>query len=144
MTSHLRSLVTYLFRTTGQVLGVSLSGTILQAVLTKKLQERIQGPNAMQVLNFRPSDFQKSNFLLRKDHWHDTVNKLAASTYFEMLFIHGTCSHSTEVIKTLDPINRQAAADSYADALRVVFICQGAMNVLVLLASLPIQENPLP
>lgn len=41
--------VTYLFRTTGQVLGVSLSGTVLQAVLQKKLQERITGPGAAQV-----------------------------------------------------------------------------------------------
>lgn len=38
--------VTYLFRTTGQVLGVSLSGTILQAVLLQKLRERISGPAA--------------------------------------------------------------------------------------------------
>ena len=41
--------VTYLFRTTGQVLGVSLSGAILQAVLTMKLQERIQGPGSAEV-----------------------------------------------------------------------------------------------
>jgi len=41
--------VTYLFRTTGQVLGVSLSGAILQAVLTKKLQERIRGPGSAEV-----------------------------------------------------------------------------------------------
>lgn len=40
---------TYLFRTTGQVLGVSLSGALLQAVLTSKLRERITGPDAYQV-----------------------------------------------------------------------------------------------
>jgi hypothetical protein len=39
-------LVTYLFRTSGQVLGVSLSGALLQAVLTSKLRERITGPHA--------------------------------------------------------------------------------------------------
>ena len=44
-----RHAVTYLFRTTGQVLGVSLSGTILQAVLQKKLQERITGAGAAEV-----------------------------------------------------------------------------------------------
>jgi hypothetical protein len=38
--------VTYLFRTTGQVVGVSLSSTILQAVLLQKLRERIQGPGS--------------------------------------------------------------------------------------------------
>ncbi len=41
--------VTYLFRTTGQVIGVSLSGALLQAILTTKLRERIQGPNAFEV-----------------------------------------------------------------------------------------------
>lgn len=38
--------ITYLFRTTGQVVGVSLSSTIFQAVLLQKLRERIQGPGS--------------------------------------------------------------------------------------------------
>ncbi|EIN10661.1 vacuolar amino acid permease [Punctularia strigosozonata HHB-11173 SS5] len=42
--------ITYLFRTTGQVLGVSLSGAILQGVLNDKLRQRIQGPNALEQL----------------------------------------------------------------------------------------------
>jgi hypothetical protein len=37
--------VTYLFRTTGQVLGVSLSGAVFQAILLQKLRERIQDPD---------------------------------------------------------------------------------------------------
>lgn len=41
--------VTYLFRTTGQVLGVSLSGAVLQAVLLQQLRKRIQGPGATEV-----------------------------------------------------------------------------------------------
>lgn len=41
--------ITYLFRTTGQVLGVSLSGALLQAVLTKQLRKRITGPEAFEV-----------------------------------------------------------------------------------------------
>ena len=48
-TDSARSAVTYLFRTTGQVLGVSLSGALLQAVLTRKLRERITGPGAIEV-----------------------------------------------------------------------------------------------
>ena len=39
----------YLFRTTGQVLGVSLSGALLQAILTKQLRKRITGPDAVEV-----------------------------------------------------------------------------------------------
>ena len=34
--------------------------------------------------------------------------------------------------------------DSYADALRVVFVCQAAVNFFCFLCCLPIQENPLP
>jgi len=98
--------ITYLFRTTGQVLGVSLSGTILQAVLQKKLHERITGPGAAVIIE--------------------------------------RIRHSTEVVRTLEPQLKEAAVSSYADALRVVFICQTACNILGLLASIPIQENPLP
>lgn len=47
-----RLLVTYLFRTTGQVLGVSLSGAILQGVLLQRLRLRISGPDAHKVFFF--------------------------------------------------------------------------------------------
>ncbi|KAJ2916490.1 hypothetical protein MD484_g3925, partial [Candolleomyces efflorescens] len=43
--------ITYLFRTTGQVLGVSLSGAVLQAVLLARLRGRIQGPDAEQLIH---------------------------------------------------------------------------------------------
>jgi len=98
--------ITYLFRTTGQVLGVSLSGAILQAVLLQKLRERISGPDAAQVIH--------------------------------------AIRHTAQIIPTLEPHLRKAAVDSYADALRTVFICQAAISVLGFLACLPIQENPLP
>jgi hypothetical protein len=42
-------LVSYLFRTTGQVLGVSLSGALTQAILAKELGERITGEGAEEV-----------------------------------------------------------------------------------------------
>ncbi|TFK56122.1 vacuolar amino acid permease [Heliocybe sulcata] len=98
--------ITYLFRTTGQVLGVSLSGAILQAVLVNKLRSRIHGPNALEIIeNIR---------------------------------------HSVNIIPSLDPDLRHAAVSSYQDALRVVFICQLAMNILTFICCIPIQENPLP
>ncbi|KAJ7283826.1 major facilitator superfamily domain-containing protein [Mycena rebaudengoi] len=99
--------ITYLFRTTGQVLGVSLSGAILQAVLLQKLRERIQVPGSAEVA-LPPS------------------------------------RHSATSIPDLDPRWRKAAVDSYADALRAVFIFQAAMAFLAFLSCLPIQENPLP
>ena len=39
---------------------------------------------------------------------------------------------------------QRAAVNSYADALRVVFICQAALNVICFLCCIPIQENTLP
>ncbi|KAK0231094.1 vacuolar amino acid permease [Armillaria fumosa] len=99
--------LTYLFRTTGQVLGVSLSGAILQAILLHQLRVRIQGPGSAEVI--QPGS-----------------------------------SHSTAIIPTLEPRLFEAAVHSYADALRVVFICQAAWNFMAFLACLPIQENHLP
>jgi hypothetical protein len=43
-------LVTYLFRYTGQVLGVSLSGAALQSILTTQLRTRITGPGAAELI----------------------------------------------------------------------------------------------
>ncbi|KAF8914097.1 vacuolar amino acid permease [Gymnopilus junonius] len=103
--------ITYLFRTTGQVLGVSLSGAILQAVLLQKLRIRIHGPGSEQA----------SGFICR-----------------------GNKKHTAQIIPTLEPHLRNAAVDSYADALRVVFICQAVVSFLGFLACLPIQESPLP
>lgn len=34
--------------------------------------------------------------------------------------------------------------ESYANALRVVFISQAAINILVFIACIPIEEHPLP
>ncbi|RPD61919.1 vacuolar amino acid permease [Lentinus tigrinus ALCF2SS1-7] len=104
--------ITYLFRTTGQVIGVSLSGALLQTVLTAKLRERIHGPDAVSV---------------HSDSTHARAYR-----------------HSTTIIPTLAPELRQAAVDSYADALHVVFICQAVINFMCFLCCLPIQENPLP
>ncbi|KAJ3485362.1 hypothetical protein NLI96_g5024 [Meripilus lineatus] len=98
--------ITYLFRTSGQVLGVALSGALLQTVLTHKLRQRITGPDAYELIE--------------------------------------TIRHSISVIPNLNDTLKKAAVDSYADALRVVFICQAAINVICFLCCLPIQENPLP
>ena len=41
--------VSYLFRTLGQVLGVALSGALLQTVLQKELSTRITGKGSQEV-----------------------------------------------------------------------------------------------
>lgn len=52
--------------------------------------------------------------------------------------------HSTSSIPDLAPAYRKAAVESYADALHVVFICHIAINILVFIACIPIEEHPLP
>ncbi|KAG8869816.1 hypothetical protein FRC20_000811 [Serendipita sp. 405] len=98
--------ITYLFRTTGQVLGVSLSGTIFQAVLMSKLRERIQGPNAREIIE--------------------------------------AVRHDASIVRTLEGAQRQAAVESFALALRVVFFCQVAIATLTLISAIAIEEHPLP
>ena len=50
----LLSSVSYVFRTLGQVLGVALSGAVLQAILQKELSARITGKGAEKVRMTRP------------------------------------------------------------------------------------------
>ncbi|KAF8510277.1 major facilitator superfamily domain-containing protein [Gautieria morchelliformis] len=83
--------MSYLFRTSGQVLGVSLSGALVQAVLIPQLREKITGPGSQEII--------------------DRIR------------------HETDFIATLDPPLRKAAVDSYAAALRAVFICQAGVAI---------------
>jgi hypothetical protein len=98
--------ITYLFRTTGQVLGVSLSGAVLQSILLRKLRQRITGADSLEIIE--------------------------------------EIRHSISSIPGLAPAYRKAAVESYADALHVVFICHIAINILVFIACVPIEEHPLP
>jgi len=98
--------ITYLFRTTGQVLGVSLSGALVQSVLLHQLKRRITGPGSSDIIE--------------------------------------EIRHSISSIPDLAPSLRKAAIESYATALRVVFISQIAINILVFIACIPIEEHPLP
>ncbi|KAN0097740.1 Major facilitator superfamily domain containing protein [Tylopilus felleus] len=98
--------ITYLFRTTGQVLGVSLSGALLQSVLLDQLKKRITGPGSSDIIE--------------------------------------EIRHSISSIPDLAPSHRKAAIESYATALRVVFISHIAINILVFIACIPIEEHSLP
>lgn len=48
--TNLSSEVAYTFRSAGQVLGVSLSGALLQSLLVKHLRERITGLGAAEII----------------------------------------------------------------------------------------------
>jgi hypothetical protein len=43
--------ISYLFRTTGQVIGVSLSGALTQAIVLRQLRARITGPDSADIIN---------------------------------------------------------------------------------------------
>ncbi|KAF8558994.1 vacuolar amino acid permease [Imleria badia] len=107
--------ITYLFRTTGQVLGVSLSGALVQSVLLHQLKKRITGPGS--------SDHRPGVLTDRMVH---------------------IIRHSISSIPDLAPSLRKVAIESYATALRVVFISQVAINILVFIACIPIEEHSLP
>ena len=129
-----------MFRTTGQVLGVSLSGAILQALLLKYLKESITIPGSEDVCR----DFillKKTEDLLRIVNIVYSVRRL--QTFITRAYMK-TFSHSTSIIPTLDPPLREAAINAYASSLRVVFIFQAISNFFSFLMCLPIQENPLP
>lgn len=137
------SKVTYLFRTTGQVLGVSLSGAILQAVLLQKLRMRIQDPRSAEVgFSANHIPIETSEQTIAADYLRNPVSLsyIEASSRLSL----PPFSHSAESIRDLDPQWKKAAVDSYADALRAVFIFQAAMAFLAFLTCLPIEENPLP
>ena len=120
--------ILYLFRTTGQVLGVSLSGAILQAVLTKQLQMRITGPGASEV---------RSSFSLQPPA------RFADPRAPPMQIIE-RIKHNSAIIPELPTPLRDAVVNSYADGVKVVFICQVVWAVLAFACCLPIEERPLP
>ncbi|CAG7849270.1 Multidrug resistance protein fnx1 [Serendipita indica DSM 11827] len=97
--------VVYLSRAIGQVLGVSLSGTLFQTILTKQLRARMPGPDASIIV--------------------DAVRRNAG------------------LVGSLGSAQRQAAVDSFAFALRTIFICQAAVSFITILCALPIEERPL-
>lgn len=140
--------VTYLFRTTGQVLGVSLGGAITQAVLLARLRARISGPDADKVRQFLRS-WAQGHRLTRGVLW-DTAHpdypvrfRSSQIAKEEWALTKRTCRHTTLIIPSLDPPIRQAAIDSYADALRVVFICQTLISILSFICCIPIEERPM-
>lgn len=47
--------MSYLFRTTGQVIGVSISGAILQAILRVELQKRIEDEDLISTIRHQSS-----------------------------------------------------------------------------------------
>jgi hypothetical protein len=52
-------------------------------------------------------------------------------------------SHNAALVKELGEAQREAAVNGFAQALKVVFICQVALAMVAALCALPIEERPL-
>jgi hypothetical protein len=121
-----RLVVSYLFRTSGQVLGVSLTGALAQSILREELRERIHGPGAEEVRR------------LQFDHGTPLMIAIIPPKLIREI------RHTTSIIRKLEPELRDAASSSWAVALRAVFICNAAISFVLLFSCWPIQEFELP
>ncbi|TFY79402.1 hypothetical protein EWM64_g4611 [Hericium alpestre] len=103
--------ITYLFRTTGQVLGVSLSGAVLQAVLLSKLKQRIQGPNADEIIS---SIRHSTDVIASLD---PATKKAAVDSYADALQVIFICQIAMNVLTLLCCIPIQENPLPYASYL---------------------------
>ncbi|KAJ3864896.1 major facilitator superfamily domain-containing protein [Lentinula novae-zelandiae] len=78
--------ITYLFRTTGQVLGVSISGAIFQAVLLQKLRLRIQGPGSAEI-TFTKSCRHSTNIISTLNPLHKVAAIESYGDALQIVFI---------------------------------------------------------
>lgn len=135
-------LVSYLFRTTGQVLGVSLSGALVQAVLVSSLRKGIQGPGADEVgARYSVNLILANSPSTQIDH---SKYQVGITIKLATIALTQSARHSTAIIPTLEPHLREVAVQAYQRALTAVFACQGVVSFIALLCCLPIEENPLP
>ncbi|EPQ59602.1 vacuolar amino acid permease [Gloeophyllum trabeum ATCC 11539] len=88
--------ITYLFRTTGQVIGVSCSGAILQAVLVAKLRMRIHGPNALEVCINIIEDIRHSVNIIPS--LPDDLRTAAISSYRDALEVVFLCQLAMNIL----------------------------------------------
>ncbi|KAG6833744.1 hypothetical protein H0H87_001176 [Tephrocybe sp. NHM501043] len=121
-------------RRTGKLYGLTLASsglTVLASILIVLWNEN-SSPFHL-YLDLVPQGFGMASFIT------STLIAMIAGVYKEDMAVA-----TGKIIPQLEATVRRAAVESYADALRVVFICQVAINVLGFIACLPIQENVLP
>jgi hypothetical protein len=103
-----RHQVSYLFRTTGEVLGVSLSAALTQTLLVRELRMRIVSDGADEVCRLMFFSFQ----CVGPSHFNPALQIIAKILA------------STEYIHTLPTMLQEKAAASWMCALHTVFQCQ--------------------
>lgn len=118
--------ISYLFRTSGQVVGVSLSGAILQYSLRTELTRRITGPGSAEVSRV-PLPYQGRS----TDAPH--APQIIASI-----------RHQSSIVPTLPRAQREAAIAAYAISLRRVFIFIAVASALTMLSAATIEDRRLP
>ncbi|KIK93560.1 hypothetical protein PAXRUDRAFT_144798 [Paxillus rubicundulus Ve08.2h10] len=112
-----------LFRGLGQVSGVAISSALFQSKLSSELHRRIQTPDAEEASSH---SFCQSCMLI--DLCAQTINMIR---------------HSATLVARLPPDLQRAARDSYAVALRAVFILAACSTFLAYVVRLPVPEQSL-
>ncbi|KIJ12570.1 hypothetical protein PAXINDRAFT_82767 [Paxillus involutus ATCC 200175] len=111
-----------LFRGMGQVSGVAISSALFQSKLASELRKRIQTPDAEEASS------------------HSFCRACRLTLCIQMI---SKIRHSSTLVSELPPELQRAARDSYAEALRAVFILAACSTFLAYIARLPVPEKSL-
>ncbi|PAV20724.1 MFS general substrate transporter [Pyrrhoderma noxium] len=103
--------ITYLFRTTGQVIGVSLSGAVLQAVLLNTLRSKITGPGAEEIIE----SVRHSTSIIPS--LEPTLRKAAIDSYARSLHVVFICQAAVNFLAFLSslPIQENVLPGSHEE-----------------------------
>lgn len=99
--------------------GVGIASSIFQSILDKELRKRIHGPDSEQVNDPDPLTTMKSTKVL--------------------LQMIRAIRHSSKLVANLEPELQRKARDSYAIALRAVFIFAACATLLAFIVRLPVR-----
>lgn len=128
--------MSYMFRYSGQVVGVSLAGVILQGTLKNELRRRIAGEGSEEV-RFFPLSYCFVSFSLFLPFFSSPI-------HFFLLQLISKIRHQSSIIPTLPSKLAKEAIQSYEKALFYVFIFCAAMSIATMLCCLCIEDQVLP
>ncbi|KAF5388036.1 hypothetical protein D9615_000232 [Tricholomella constricta] len=146
----------WIMRKTGKLYGLTLASSFLTIIASVLITLWNEDSSVFHLwLDLIPQGFGMASFItstliaMIAGVYKEDMAVATGITYLfrttgQVLGIIDAIRRTTEVIPQLEPTLRRAAVESYGDALRVVFICQVAINILGFIACLPIQENVLP
>jgi hypothetical protein len=148
--------VSYLFRSLGVVVGISVSTALVQSSLRRSLEEVLEGENVAEVSGisfflFLPNSTGATGIGLSspfRSSRHAPSHEL-----FLRIIYHSLITPSIQIIRRireslsyvdqLDPHTRVLVRGSYERALRVAFIFGAVLSVFTVICAAFIKERPL-